>query len=155
MRKVALLLCAVLVVILAVVVYAAVTDYDFYGQYGVVYDIVYDGRKGELVLSPIPKPGLKSILKQGSVEYGVRYQLVRPQDVVEGQKGLGYRGVAMSDRYRIVMWVDFARTPREPKDDQKFEGYMMTLTKNAIAGVTWRGNCPYGWYATRKYDVPG
>jgi hypothetical protein len=155
MRKVALVLCGVLVAILAVVVYAAVTEYDFSGQYGVVYDIVYDGRKGELVLSPLAKPGLKSVLKQGGVEYGVRYQIVRPQDAVDGQAGPGYQGVPMGEKYRIVFWVDFARTPRNTQDDQRFDGYMMTLTKSAIAGVTWRSKCPYGFYAIRKYDVPG
>jgi hypothetical protein len=48
---------------------------------------------------------------------------------VDGRQGPGYIGTSSTAQHRIVFTVDFNNT--------RFDGYMMTQTRNAIAGVTW------------------
>ena len=69
-------------------------------------------------------------------------QPTNQQDVVDGQTGPGYMGVDWEYRHRIVFWVDFNNTPTQPEDDQRFDGYLMTQTENAIAGITWKNSIP-------------
>lgn len=135
-----------------------ITSSDILGPYGSVWEIHWDGWEGTLVLRP---PTWASYLEQGTNRYAVRYEiLVDPQDEVEGMRGPGYVGVKSQLKHRIVFWVDFNRTPKVPKDDQRFDGYIFTQTikklgKQAMAGVTWWKGIPFGFYATFKYDVPG
>lgn len=65
-------------------------------------------------------------------------------------QGPGYIGVNSTDTHRIVFWVDFANTPANPADDQRFDGYVFTQTRNAMAGVTWWAGIPFGFYAANK-----
>jgi hypothetical protein len=79
------------------------------------------------------------------IRFGPRGGDPRPtnqQDVVDGRTGPGYMGVNWDYRHRIVFWVDFNRTPTQPEDDQRFDGYLMTQTENAIAGITWKKGIP-------------
>ena len=131
-----------------------ITVDDFTGcldAYGCVYDIVWDGWRGFLTLKPDGTGTLEQIGPKRSV-YQVRHAiLLNPQNVVDGLRGPGYR-VPSNLNHRIVFWVDFNNTPDNPKDDQRFDGYIMTHTKDAIAGITWWRGIPFGFYATNKRE---
>src|SRR5215813_4461248 len=53
------------------------------------------------------------------------------QDVIAGHTGPGYIGENWDYRHRIVFWSNHP-------DYQQFDGYIMTQTKDAFAGITWR-----------------
>ena len=46
--------------------------------------------------------------------------------------------------HKIVFNIAF------PGNLQKFEGYIMTWTQTAMAGLTWWSNRPFGWYCKKK-----
>jgi len=140
----------------AIVAFAAMTARDFTGcnEYGCTYKIVWDGWEGFLTLAP-PAGGAGTgtgyLEQRGRDRCSVRYQILcDPQDSIGGSRGPGYIGTRSSIKHRIVFWVDFNNTPNNPRDDQRFDGYMMTQTKNAIAGITWWNKIPFGFYATNK-----
>lgn len=154
-RLTVLLILAGVLGVAAFVSAAPMEGHNFLGQYGRVYDIVWDGWKGELVLQPDPWAANSHLKGADGRRYAVRYQvLLEAQQVVGGTAGPGYTGAPTNMKYRIVFWVDFNNT-KITTDDQKFDGYLMTQTKDAIAGVTWWNRMPFGFYAIRKYDVPG
>jgi len=139
---------------------------DFIGNKGRVYNIVWDGWNGELKLLPGPGPApmtgfpnvkpIHGILTQGGINYDVGgYILHNPQDKnkVTGT-GPGYKTKKNSStlNHRIVFWVAFQKSPK-PTTIQWFDGYLMTQTKDAIAGVTWWQNIPFGFYAIKKSDI--
>jgi hypothetical protein len=123
--------------------------------YGASYKIVWDGWEGRLNL--YPTSWNSSTLDAGGVSYRVRQQiLVDPQNFVDGRQGPGFLGTPSSGRHRIVFWVDFNRTPNDPKDDQRFDGYFFNQGgKRQMAGVTWWANIPFGFYAIDGYCIPG
>jgi hypothetical protein len=116
--------------------------------YGTPYNLVWDGWQGTLLFFSNPQT---NYLYAFGNTYQVRYQLHNSQDIVWGYRAPGYRGTQTAEGYRIVFWVDFNKTPSNPNDDQMFDGYLMTQTKKAIAGVTWWNNLPFGFYA----EFPG
>jgi hypothetical protein len=123
------------------------------GEFGSIYSIVWDGWKATLTLRR-DGSGYLSYDPRNSV--GVRAQYLKdPQDNVDGQTGPGYLGTASSLKHRIVFWVDFPKTPNDPKDDQRFDGYFFTQTKDGMAGVTWWNSVPFGFYAKYEGDVIG
>lgn len=153
MKKIILSLCVVGVIAIAVIVMAQIRSSDILGPNGYVYSIVWDGFKGELVLRAGTRIA-ESVLTKDSREYKVRYQiLLDPQQSVDGMRGPGYI-INSSLKHRIVFWVDFNNTPSNLTDDQRFDGYVMTQTKDAIAGITWWSRIPFGFYAIKKYGVP-
>jgi hypothetical protein len=142
------------------------TQGDFICQYGAGYDVVWDGLPARLALSPPywPDYAYKGQFEYAGFYYAVRYQiLANPQDFIEGQQGPGYLGTNSDRKHRIVFWVDFKNTPAAPWDDHRFDGYMMTNNKNAIAGVVWTSNgvrsaplnIPFGFYAHNKQCTVG
>lgn len=112
--------------------------------YGAYYHLVWDGWEADILLSA---QGSGTLFGSNYQRFPIRYTLYNPQDIVSGYSGPGYRGVNTTGTYRIVFWVDFNNTPSNPNDDQRYDGYVMTQTKNAIAGITWWANQPFGFYA--------
>jgi hypothetical protein len=118
------------------------------------YQIVWGaGWTGKLVLRvPLPPYFIPTgVIESGASVYNLFWSgVLDPQDYIEGEQGPGYRGTDSTIGHRIVFWVDFNHTPGNILDDQRFDGYMMTGTKDAMAGVTWSRDVPYGFYATDK-----
>ncbi|MEN3009214.1 hypothetical protein [Pseudothermotoga sp.] len=134
----------------------SVRDVDILGASGVgvgtVWKIYWDGWEGTLVLRRVGNSYLETT---DGKRYTVRYFILKnPQDNVEGMTGPGYTGRTSNLGHRIVFFVDFANTPNNPQDDQRFDGYIFTQTikaqgsKKAMAGITWWNGIPFGFYAT-------
>jgi|SRR6185312_3769778 len=125
------------------------------GEYGSYYTIIWDGWKAGLELRRDGTGWLYPLhdYKNG---FNVRAQyLADPQDNVDGQTGPGYLGTSSSLKHRIVFWVDFPRTYKNTTDDQRFDGYFFTQTKDGMAGVTWWNGIPFGFYAKYEGNVIG
>lgn len=135
-----------------------VQEVDVLGPYGSVWKIYWDGWEGTLVLY---KNGTGYLQDTNNIRYNMTYVILKnPQDNISGMTGPGYTGKASTLGHRIVFMVDFANTPNNTQDDQRFDGYIFTQTlkvpaKRAIAGITWWDSIPFGFYATFWYDVPG
>ncbi|MFA5674128.1 MAG: hypothetical protein WC116_09085 [Thermovirgaceae bacterium] len=132
---------------------AEVKEHEIVGAYGWHYTIVWDGWRGDLTLLA----GVdRATLEKDGVEYAVRYVLLEnPQTTINGLQGPGFNGKSSSLNHRIIFWVDFNRTPGDTSDDQRFEGYFMTQTKDAMAGITWWDNIPFGFYAVKSGEIIG
>ena len=129
-------------------------DHDVLCERAATYRLVWgDGREGILSLARPVAPDFAAVgyLAVGPSFHGVRHEVVvNPQDLVGGEQGPGYRGADSALGHRVVFWVDFDDTPADARDDARFDGYLMTVTRDSMAGVTWFGDVPYGFYATDK-----
>jgi len=127
------------------------------GPYGSAWKIYWDGWEGTLVLLK----GGKGYIEVSGTRYDLEYVILKnPQDNIAGMTGPGYTGKNTNLGHRIVFMVDFARTPANKSDDQRFDGYVFTQTidnasKRAMAGITWWDGIPFGFYAIYWTNVPG
>ncbi len=133
-----------------------ITANDITCTYGAQYDINWDGHAGKLILdAPSVYGNVGRLTYLGSV-FSVRYEiLLDPQQYVDGSTGPGYLGIPSYIKHRILFYVDFNKTPKDPKDDQRFEGYFFTASRDAMAGITWWSGIPFGFYAIHRSCVPG
>jgi len=54
------------------------------------------------------------------------------------------------ESHKIVFYVDMKDTKGLPDDDQRFEGYLFTQSRKAMAGTTAWGGMTYGWSAVKS-----
>ncbi len=70
-----------------------------------------------------------SLKMQTRLSTNLTYVILKnPQDNISGMTGPGYVGKASTLGHRIVFMVDFANTPGNTQDDQRFDGYIFTQT---------------------------
>ncbi|MFO8240346.1 MAG: C25 family cysteine peptidase, partial [Dissulfuribacterales bacterium] len=112
---------------------------DFLG----IYRMDHDGWKGTLelwqpTLSLVGTGNVAGRYTAGGVVHNVRGQVKTAESVLP----------ADWPQHKIEFFIDFAGTS-DLNDDQKFEGYLFTQTKDAMAGLTWWNTVPLGFYAEK------
>lgn len=125
------------------------------GTYGSIYSLSWNAGKAFILLRA---DGSGYLFFPHDVRTAVPLRAVylkNPQDVVEGQTGPGYSGTPTDLRHRIVFWVDFKNTPGTGLDDQRFDGYFFTTTKDGMSGLTVQDGLPGGFTAKYEGDVIG
>jgi len=129
---------------------------EILGDNGATFDLVWDGWTGKLYFGPLSNPSL-SKLDSGGKTHRVRYTILREaQETIAGPQGPGFRGTNTSSKYRVVFWIDFSDT-KSLSDDQVFDGYFFTQNRpnnHQMAGITWWGNMPFGFYGKLENQVP-
>jgi hypothetical protein len=126
----------------------AVEARDIVGTNGKIYDIVWDGWTGQLLLRPDGMGNSTLTVSGEGIARNVRYELLlQPQTSFEGIAGPG-SSTGSWGNHRIVFIVDF------PGNKQRFDGYWLTQSGDGLAGVTWWGGTPFGFYAADGRDVP-
>jgi hypothetical protein len=115
------------------------------------WDMDHDGWKGTLVVNRIWNSRVEKIGTCG-------YPVWDISGTYTGQDGKQYAmtgkigGQDPNDRnpsckrsdHKVRFTIAF------PGNNQAFEGYVFTWTKNAIAGYTWWSGRPFGWYAKKR-----
>jgi hypothetical protein len=126
-------------------------EYEIVGSDGTEFDLRWDGWSGQLRLYPTAWQDAPNVLITARREYSVRYEILHDaQDSVEKLTGPGYLGTATSWQHRIVFWVALE------EGEQRFDGYLFNQTgADAMAGVVWWQDEPYGFYGVRRLRIPG
>jgi hypothetical protein len=121
-----------------------ITKLDFVGTYA----MNHDGWRGTLTLwaqddDPIEQlPNLRGsyVPQGGGPPRDVRGWVRTPTYPLDPGWGPGHK---------IELRIDFAGT-LDADDDQRFDGYLFTRTRDAMAGVTWWHDRPFGFYAVKQ-----
>lgn len=122
-----------------------VTTNDFIGA----YSMNHDGWKGVLKLWRNPN----TIHVIGTDYWLLLGQYTDQNNNVHNVRGKVKESVANPAGWvdhKIEFYIDFNNTPTNLNDDQKFEGYLFTQTKDGMAGITWWNDTPYGFYAEKE-----
>ncbi|MEZ0329799.1 MAG: hypothetical protein ABWK15_09660 [Dissulfuribacterales bacterium] len=122
-----------------------VTTNDFIGA----YSMNHDGWKGALKLWRNPN----TIHAIGTDYWLLLGQYTDQNNNIHKVRGKVKESVANPVGWvdhKIEFYIDFNNTPTNLNDDQKFEGYLFTQTKDGMAGITWWNNTPYGFYAEKE-----
>jgi hypothetical protein len=106
--------------------FAQVPKTDFYGTWA----MNHDGWQGQLVL------------RGAGIPAGLFGDYVGADGKVHFVQG------SVED-HKVVLYIDLKDTKGLPDDDQRFEGYLFTQSRNAMAGTTTWGNVHYGWSAVK------
>jgi hypothetical protein len=110
---------------------AQIQVYDFAGT----YSMSHDGWKGTLYLG------------DGKADCPTPLCLSHYID----SNGRRFPVKVSTSGYRITFYVvGMGGQNTDGSGGQKFQGYLMTQTKDAIAGTTWWERQPFGFYATRR-----
>lgn len=116
---------------------------DFSGSYG----MNHDGWQGTLELKASSGDYIEQIASvsgtytgQDNLEHYVRGYVRTPTYMLPASWG---------PDHKISFYIDFMDTYFQGADDQQFDGYLFTHTKDAMAGVTWWNKIPFGFYLTR------
>lgn len=119
---------------------------DFLGA----YRVNLDGEPGGLTLEARPdddgseQPNIEGVyIGPAGQAHGVRGYVRTPTYALPKSWG---------PDHQIVLYVDFEDTP-DPDDDQKLDGYLLTETRAGLAGMTWQGDTPYGFYALKLRGI--
>lgn len=125
-------------------VFASNIDYtDFSGSYG----MNHDGWEGELELEATLGNYIEQMASvhgtytgQDNIEHDVTGYVRTPAYMLPESWG---------PDHKISFYIDFMDTYMAQEDDQQFDGYLFTRTRDAMAGVTWWNNVPYGFYLNK------
>jgi hypothetical protein len=124
-------IAAVVLLVLATIAggfpaFAQVSKQDFFGNWA----MNHDGWEGTLVLRAAGIPGGlfgDYLAADGKVHF------------VQGSV----------EAHMIVFYIDLKDTKGLPEDDQRFEGYLFTQSRQAMAGTTSWASTLYGWSAVK------
>jgi hypothetical protein len=124
----------------------SVSIQDFVGT----YYMNHDGWEGTLELSVVPDATL------GDQQPNLRGQYTSEEEDEE-YNVRGYAGRFLAEGgpdHKIEFYIDLANTPQNNDDDLQFEGYLFTETKDAMAGIFWLNDTPFGFYAIKVVLPP-
>ena len=117
-----------------------------------VWDMDHDGKKGTLTIDRIWNSRVEVSGGYGYPVWDISGTYKGASDGIQhkftgkigGKDSNDNNSGSKRSDHKIVFNIAF------PGNLQKFEGYIMTWTQTAMAGLTWWSGHPYGWYCIKK-----